>query len=1003
MPRFQQLSLNEGLLHNNVYSLFEDRDGFIWVGSGGGLQRYDGKNFKEYSVGKPNILTSSEIRIITQTADGAIWISQSGNRLFRLEYGQFKVFNSKENESHGLDARQVFCLVPNPDSSLWVGTENGLRLYRDGVFHNVLNKDVGPVRAILRNADGSLYLSLGGKGLYHYANDTQSEVKGVERNERLKGKLINKIIRKENGNIIMAIEGSLIFEYNSLTDTVWSLPDSPNPITNIQAAHNNVLWIGSAEGLLEYRNGTFARIIENHGDPNGLTSNMVLTSLMDSKGRLWLGTYGGGINILLNSGFTSIKYLPEKFDGLKNRVIKSIQLDDEGTLWIGSQDNGLYTYKDERAYRPRTLNGMEISNQGNITTIYQDTKNAEWFLGPEGIFKHENGKISQIDFNQNNAQAIVEQDNGIYWIADFTQGLSKLENKKILHFNEHDAQLLQSNNIQTLGMGREHDLWVGHYNNGIDIVKDDKVVESFFHNQGDTTTLSNDRITCIFRAADSTVWVGTNYGLNKYDYDSHSFKRYFSYDGLISNTIQAINEDHNGRIWISTINGISKFDPKSEVFTNYGLEDGVDTYPFSLYCTTRDKKTGRLYFGGENGITTFHPDSIFLHTTPPNTEILRVSVLGRHLSCDTLSKLNCCNEILKLEHEQNILDIEFIAPNFQSVAYSYLLSGFETQWKYSTESNIVHYTKIPPGRYTFKVRAKTKNSGYWGQTKSFVIVILPPFWKRLWFRGVIIVLIAIIVWIIFNLRIKGIKKRNSLLEKEIGRRKVIQKELEMKNGELERFTYTVSHDLKSPLITIRGFLGLIREDIRQNELEAVENDINTIESATEKMRKLQADKLENNRNGRLSNDQQLIKTNAMIEQVVSFFKKEIGDQQITIEIEKELPEIKGDKTRIYEVFQNLIGNSIKYIGNGLEKRVKIGHSVKNDDNTFYISDTGIGIDPKFSKKVFDLFERLEPEIEGTGIGLAIVKRVIEVHQGKIWVESEGKGKGSTFFFTLPNT
>jgi len=226
-------------------------------------------------------------------------------------------------------------------------------------------------------------------------------------------------------------------------------------------------------------------------------------------------------------------------------------------------------------------------------------------------------------------------------------------------------------------------------------------------------------------------------------------------------------------------------------------------------------------------------------------------------------------------------------------------------------------------------------------------------------------------------------------------------ELEQKNAELERFTYTASHDLKSPLITIRGFLGFVREDAKAGDMVRLEKDIRRINDATEKMQRLLGDLLELSRVGRLNNTPELISTNILVAEVVELLHGRISAGKITIQISENLPSIYGDRPRVFEVFQNLIDNAAKFMEGQLNPRIEIGvQGELNNKPVFFVRDNGIGISPQFKDRIFGLFDKLNAQSEGTGIGLALVKRIVEFHGGRIWVESE-VGQGATFYFTLP--
>jgi signal transduction histidine kinase len=224
-------------------------------------------------------------------------------------------------------------------------------------------------------------------------------------------------------------------------------------------------------------------------------------------------------------------------------------------------------------------------------------------------------------------------------------------------------------------------------------------------------------------------------------------------------------------------------------------------------------------------------------------------------------------------------------------------------------------------------------------------------------------------------------------------------ELEAKNAELERFTYTVSHDLKSPLITIRGFLGLLKQDMERGEAARIEGDIAHIAAATTMMGSLLDHLLDLSRIGRVVNPPQAMAFGELAHEALELVRQ-LAEREAHVVIAPDLPLIIGDRNRLVEVLQNLLDNAIKFLGDQPQPQITIGYRQEDEDTVWYVQDNGIGIEPRYHDKVFGLFERLDPTSEGTGIGLALVKRIIEVHGGRIWVESQ-PGQGATFYFTLP--
>lgn len=227
-------------------------------------------------------------------------------------------------------------------------------------------------------------------------------------------------------------------------------------------------------------------------------------------------------------------------------------------------------------------------------------------------------------------------------------------------------------------------------------------------------------------------------------------------------------------------------------------------------------------------------------------------------------------------------------------------------------------------------------------------------------------------------------------------------ELEIQNAELERFTYTVSHDLRSPLVTIRGFLGYLRQDAASGDLTRFDKDMKRIANAVDKMQDLLNDLLELSRIGRVMNPPKDIPFEQIVRESIELINGALERGGVEVEVQSGLPVIRGDQVRLVEVMQNLISNAIKFMGDQAEPRIEIGTAGPAADGNaiFFVRDNGIGIERQYQERIFGLFNRLDPNIDGTGIGLTLVRRIIEVHNGKIWVESQ-PGEGASFLFTLP--
>jgi len=233
-------------------------------------------------------------------------------------------------------------------------------------------------------------------------------------------------------------------------------------------------------------------------------------------------------------------------------------------------------------------------------------------------------------------------------------------------------------------------------------------------------------------------------------------------------------------------------------------------------------------------------------------------------------------------------------------------------------------------------------------------------------------------------------------------REALIRELEAKNAELERFAYTVSHDLKSPLITIRGFLGFVERDAAAGNVERVRADLGRIADAVDKMQRLLGELLELSRVGRVIHPAQDVRLDALAREAVDLVAGRLGARRVDVVIADDLPAVRGDRARLVEVLQNLVDNAAKFMGDQTSPRIEIGMRRDDGARVFFVRDNGKGIEPRFRDRVFGLFEKLDPGSEGSGVGLALVKRILDLHQGRVWVESEGEGRGTTVCFTLPD-
>jgi signal transduction histidine kinase/CheY-like chemotaxis protein len=534
--------------------------------------------------------------------------------------------------------------------------------------------------------------------------------------------------------------------------------------------------------------------------------------------------------------------------------------------------------------------------------------------------------------------------------------------------------------------------------------------------------------------------------------------QYTRKQGLPNNSIKEILEDNSGNLWISTAMGLSKFIsatiiPDHPVFKNYDSKDGLQGNEF-IKRSAYKNKTGYMYFGGSNGYTRFHPDSIKDNTIVPkiiitNFLIFNKQVANLQIDSTYLEDQDLTPQI-KLRHNESVLSFEFTALNYLSPEqnnFAYIMEGFEKKWNYVKTQRFATYTNLSPGEYTFRVIG-SNNDNVWNENGASVkITILPPWWKTLWFKLSLGTFIFIAFYLIYRLRVYNLKNQKKLLEAKVTSRtnelssanlllKENQEEISLQNEELSQhrnhletlvkdrtnelenakkkaieadklkssFLANMSHEIRTPMNAIVGFASLLNSSDTSDEKN--EEYIEIIKKNSEILLVLINDILEISliEANQLKINNSLFEANVILHELENYFQlrntKKI-DLRFTIDNINKKIVLNTDPTRFRQIMTNLLSNALKYTDSGY---IHFGYNIEYERVKFYVTDTGIGINKKDFEIIFDHFHKVETNriklYRGAGIGLSICKKLVGLMGGDIWIESE-EGKGSTFYFTLP--
>jgi signal transduction histidine kinase len=614
--------------------------------------------------------------------------------------------------------------------------------------------------------------------------------------------------------------------------------------------------------------------------------------------------------------------------------------------------------------------------------------------------------------SHNMIKTLYEDRAGTLWIGTYGGGLEEYDRARdrFVHhqYDPNDPASLDDNIVWCIHEDRSGRLWIGTDAGGLNLFDREKgQCKHYKKDPNDPNSLSDNKVLCICEDHAGILWLGTaGGGLNRFDPDKQLFSCFKEQDGLASNTVQGILEDHRGWLWISTINGLSRFDPSEKKFANFDMHDGLQSNEFNVGACCKSV-TGEMFFGGINGFNVFVPETVKRNVFIPPVEITDFQLFNKSVPIGKqvdgrllLQKSISETKELNLSYRDGVFSMEFTSMDFtapEKNQYAYMMEGFEKRWNYVGTQRTATYTNLDPGRYVFRVKA-SNNDGIWNEEGTTLrITIAPPFWETAWFRGLGIIVVAGMIVGGYKVRTARIRARNRELERHILERTA---QLEAANKELEAFTYSVSHDLRAPLRAIDGYTNILLEDYEPGLDEEGKRVCTTICSETQRMGQLIDDLLSFSHVSRADMQVAAINMEGMATSVYHELTTAESRGRIEFQVGK-LPEAVGDATLIREVWMNLLSNAIKFSSKRERAEVEVGYRRDGEQVVYYVRDNGAGFDMRYADKLFTVFWRLHSgkEFEGTGVGLAIVQRLVHRHGGKVWAESQ-VDKGATFYFTI---
>ena len=833
--RFEHLSNQQGLSQNSISSIVQDKKGFIWIGTYDGLNRYDGYNIKLYR-NDPNLpfsIADNYIKTLFVDHEGKVWVGtkSEGISLYLPEENRFKTIKKDRFNPNGLSTNEINVIFEDDAQRLWVGTTHGL---------NLLENDKEEISAISGNeesiiADESGIFTKIFRKFYHNPKNPQT-ISGNYIND-ITDLSLNKLLVATNNGISeyntstekfktiyhsqakkIAIKGSKLFIANSkefkvlkyegtrVTDKLYSI--ILNNINSFAIKNDSVIWVATTNGLhvINIKSKKHNIVRNNPLEANSLSVNNINCIFFDRTNVAWLGTQLGGVNKWDpgSKGIELYRKNPFNKNSLSSNRVRSIYKDKQENLYIGTVDSGLniWNLKSNKFshYIHNPKDKYSLPNN-HVRVIFEDSKKRIW-LGTEGglcTFDPQKKKFNKIKIEglipeNEKIWDITEDYKNAIWIASFGGGLieyfPETKKSKIYIRKPSRSGSLSDNKVTTVYEDNSHRLWVGTFGGGLQ--EWDRYSQTFKHykySRKDPKTISNNRIYSIFEDSKQNLWIGTKAGLNKYLPQEGTFVRFTESNGLPNNVVMGIIEDNNRNLWLSTNNGIAKLSLTDYSVKSYDVNDGLQSNEFLVGSYFKDL-SGKVYFGGINGLNAFYPEELMPNQYVPQVVILDFKLFNKSISeyKNKIIKGNVSySKVINLEYNQNVFSIEFAALHFsqpQKNKYQFQLYPFDKSWIItSANQRYATYTNIEPGEYIFRVIG-SNSDGVWNEEGATLkINIKPPLWQKIWFRILIVVIILLGIFFWYRSHINRLQNQKIALEEEVNKR---TQEIEEKNKQITK-------------------------------------------------------------------------------------------------------------------------------------------------------------------------------------------------------------------------
>jgi signal transduction histidine kinase/ligand-binding sensor domain-containing protein/DNA-binding response OmpR family regulator len=1058
---FEHLTVRDGLSQSTVMSVLQDSQGYLWLATESGLDRYDGYSIREYRRQRGNdaALASDYVWDIAEDASHDLWLATVGGGVERWDRrtDRFQQFRHDPRNSRTLGSDGVRTLLIDPAGLVWAGTlDKGLDLldphtglvrhfrHRDGDPHS-LPADV--VCALYIDRTGRIWVGTDG-GLSEYQPASRDFINyGTSATGTPFTDLRVRAIHEDHtGALWIGTLGGGLNRLDPRTSHVTAFRHDghdPRSLSNdhvwsILEDNAQRLWVATAEGLnlLEPTSGTFAHYGNDASDPRSLRDSDVMALYQDRGGVLWVGTRAGGASHWNPNSWQLGHYRSPAF---RDTAVSAFADDGAGKMWVGTIGAGLIEIDSasgrERRYAAEGGTGTLRLSDDRVMALLRDRAGMLWVgtmasgldridpaSGSVRVYRADPTDVATLPAN--GVMTLYEDRLGLIWVGTFGGGLASIDptSGRVTRYpyGSEDSRSLSSPRASAIVEDASGNLWIGTVGGGLNLLE--RASGRFYHYRRDdnvSTSLSDDTIYALHIDRHGGLWVGTGgEGLDRLIGSSAapgkvSFQNLSSLIHLPSQVVWGIESDREDHLWLSTNNGLARFDPRTSALKLFHEAHGLQGEEFNFNAHHRGHD-GTLYFGGNNGFNAFSPDSVASNTPPPRVVLTSVAKLNHVLP---VQEMPGPQQPLRLSYDDKMVTFGFAALDFTSPTnnrYSYQLQGFDSGW---TDVGTLHratYTNLDAGDYVFRVRAANADGAWSREDLVIPVRVAPAPWNTLAARAAYVALALLILGYLW--RVQRVRRERELrYSRELERTvRVRTHELEERNQQLQVLTRAksdfvahMSHELRTPMNGVLGLTSLLldtRLDAGQRRFaEGIHRSADSLLGIVDDV--LDFSKIEA---GRLQLDPHECDLLELIGQTAEMLAVRAAAKGIELLFDSPatpVPRVKVDAVRLRQVLVNLGGNAVKFTQQG---EVILRVAVLSCDNgavclRLEVADTGVGIAPENQSRIFEEFAQEDASITrrygGTGLGLAISRQIVELMGGRLALVS-APGVGSTFSFEL---